>query len=346
MNLFTKSKLNLLTEKLKTAHTIAVVSHFNPDGDAIGSSLALYHYFSNEGYDVKVIVPNNVSAFLAWMPGMDKALVAEHHLKTAKKILKEADVLFFVDMNATHRSGVDLDETLATSPAFKVLIDHHLSPDIQCDVQFSTTQTTSTCELVYEFLSKMSSDKSKINKEVATCIYVGMITDTGSLSYMCNSPKTYLIISELMKRGVDGEEIHRQVYDNYGESRLRLLGLCLSQRLVLMPEYKTSYMYLTKKDLHDNHYVVGDTEGIVNYGLSMGAVRFTAFFTERDDRIRVSFRSKGDFAVNVFAQKYFNGGGHKNASAGSFYGKMEDAIRLFENAVKEFPGLSNLEKSE
>lgn len=336
MNLFTPTKMNQVRTQLQSTKHIAIISHFNPDGDAVGSSLALYQYFTNEGYDVKVILPNPVSEFLLWMPGMEKAIIAERAMRTAQKALKEADMLFVVDMNAPHRSGAALEEPINNCPAFKVLIDHHLSPVIDCNVQFSTTQTTSTCELVYQFLDKLTDDKNKITLEAATCIYVGMITDTGSLSYMCNNPKTYLIMSELMKKGIDGENIHRKVYDNYTESRIKLLGLCLSQRLTIMRPYSTTYMFLTQKDLKENKYIVGDTEGFVNYGLSLKGIQFTAFFIEREDRIRVSFRSKGNFDVNQFARKHFNGGGHKNASAAFYYDTLENTLKYFEEVVRSY----------
>ncbi|MBO4646503.1 MAG: DHH family phosphoesterase [Bacteroidales bacterium] len=336
MRLFTPSRLAPVKEALKTAKNIAIISHFNPDGDAVGSSLALYQYFHNEGFNTNVILPNSVSEFLRWMPGLKQATIAEKSMRTAKKILKEADILFIVDMNALHRSGPSLEEPIKTSRAFKVLIDHHLSPVIECNAQFSTTQTTSTCELVYQFLDKLDADKTKITLEVATCIYVGIITDTGSLSYMCNQPATYSIIGNLMKKGIDGEAIHRKVYDNYNESRIKLLGLCLSQRLKIIRDHSTTYMYLTKKDLKDNNYVIGDTEGFVNYGLSLKGIQFTAFFTERDDRIRVSFRSKGNFDVNLFARKHFNGGGHKNAAAAFWYDTLENTLKYFETILKEY----------
>ncbi len=341
MTLFAKSKINEVKAALKNAKKIAIVTHFNSDGDAVGSSLALYQYFSQEGFEVNVIFPNPVPHFLTWIPGMDKAIIAERALKTAKKALQEADILFVVDMNAAHRSGVAMEEPIKNSSAFKILIDHHLSPNLDCNVMFSTTKTTSTCELVYLFLEKMIDDKNKITTDVATCIYVGMITDTGSLSYMCNQPKTYMIISELMKKGIDGELIHRRIYDNYAESRIKLLGLCLSQRLKIMRNVSTTYMFLTKKDLDDNGYRIGDTEGFVNYGLSLKGIQFTAFFTERDDRIRISFRSKGNFDVNLFARQHFNGGGHKNASAAFCYDTMENAIKKFEKVMESYHEILN-----
>src|SRR5574344_1853226 len=336
MRLITQSKIEQIRQKLQTTHKIAIISHYNPDGDAVGSSLALYQYFKNEGFTVHVILPNPFPNFLSWMPGSEDIIIAGLQFKMATKVLKEADMLFVVDMNAAHRSGKALEMPILESPAYKILIDHHISPDIDCKVSFSTPETTSTCELVFMILEKLSKQKEKITKEVAECIYVGMITDTGSLSYACNHPRTYLILNKLMKKGINGEEIHRNVYDNYEESRIKLLGLCLSQRLTIMRDLSTSYMYLTKKDLIANDYAVGDTEGFVNYGLSMRAVQFTAFFTERDDRIRISFRSKGNFDVNEFARKNFNGGGHKNASAAFYYDTLENTIEYFKEVVKQY----------
>lgn len=334
MRLFDKSKIEDINKALQTAKKIVIISHYNPDGDAVGSSLAMYHYLKNEGHDVQVILPNPFPQFLQWMPGSKEILIAERHLKTAKKHLQEADMLFVMDMNAPHRSGVDLEPSISNSSAFKVLIDHHLLPNIDCNVQISSIATTSTCELAYQTIIKLAKSKKVITKDLATCVYVGMITDTGSLSYSCNHPQTYQVLADLMKAGIDGEHIHREVYDNYSESRIKLLGLCLGQRLVILRNQSTSYMYLTKKDLADNNYVVGDTEGFVNYGLSMKGIQFTALFTERDSRIRISFRSKGNFDVSYFARTYFDGGGHKNASAAYFYGTLEEAIEKFVNVLQ------------
>lgn len=334
MRLFDKIKIERIRTALKDAKRIAIISHYNPDGDAVGSSLAMYHYLKAEGYEVNVVLPNPFPQFLHWMPASNDIVVAERCMKSAKKILQMADMLFVMDMNAPHRSGAALEPLIIESPAFKVLIDHHILPNIDCDVQISTPATTSTCELAYQTISHVAGTKKKITKEVATCIYVGMITDTGSLSYMCNRPQTYSILNDLMKKGIDGEQIHRNVYDNYSVSRIKLLGLCLGQRLEIMQDYATSYMYLTKKDLVDNDYEVGDTEGFVNYGLSMRGIQFTALFIERDSRIRISFRSKGNFDVSYFARTYFDGGGHKNASAAYFYGTLENAIAAFKNALE------------
>ena len=320
---------------LQGTKTITIVFHFNPDGDAVGSALALYRFFKDEGYAVSVISPNPFPDFLQWMPGADDILVAPEHLDEARNLIMGADMLFVVDMNAPHRAGQDLQNAITKSPAFKVLIDHHVQPDIQCDVMYSTHLTTSASELVYNFLYKYLAPEKRLTREIAECLYVGIITDTGSMSYTCDYPESYSVLRKLIEAGVNGEDVHRKVYDNYTESRMKLLGLALSQRMTVLPEYGASYMYLTKKDLTDNGFQIGDTEGFVNYGLSMKAVHYTAFFTERDNRIRVSFRSKGIVDVNLFARKYFEGGGHLTAAGAFYYGTMEEAIAHFLNAVRE-----------
>lgn len=330
-----KKDIQAVKDALQTAKKIAIVFHFNPDGDALGSALALYHYFREDGYDVSVISPNLFPDFLSWMPGSENIIVAQQDLVAARKAIKEADILFVVDMNAAHRAGQDLEHSIINAPGFKVLIDHHVQPDIDCDVMYSTHKTSSASELVFNFLFKYLSPKRPFSKEIAESVYVGIITDTGSVTYACDIPNTYDVLKKLIASGINGEAIHRKIYDNYNESRMKLLGLALSQRFTVLPEYEASFMYLTRQDLLDNHFQIGDTEGFVNYGLSVGTVQYTAFFTERDGRIRVSLRSKGKVDVNFFARKYFNGGGHHNA-AGAFYnGTIEEALEHFRKAAQE-----------
>jgi phosphoesterase RecJ-like protein len=327
----TLSQIAEFQQKLSKSKKIAVCTHYNPDGDAIGASLALRSYFTSLGFEIKCLIPNNMPEFYQWMPGADTIINAQKSFKEVRTILQEADILFLVDMNAEHRSGVDLENILIKTPAYKVLIDHHPNPVVQCALTYSIINSTSTCENIYLFLNEIS-QKPFLNKELGTCIYTGIITDTGSLSFACNNPETYSLLADLMKVGVNGEDIHREVYDNYSESRIRLLGLSLS-KLKIFPHLGTSYMYLTQEEMKTNGFKEGDTEGFVNYGISLKGIFFTAFFTEREKRIRISFRSKGDFDVNRFAQTYFNGGGHKNAAASYHYDTLENTIRLFEEII-------------
>ena len=337
--MLTPSQISEFQQKLAKSKKIAICTHYNPDGDAIGSSLALQSYFTTLGFEVKCVVPNSMPDFYSWMPGTETIITAQKQFKEARKILQEADILFLVDMNAEHRSGVDLQNVLLAATAYKVLIDHHPNPAAECSLVYSDTKVTSTCENVYRFLTEIS-DKPFLNQEIGSCIYTGIITDTGSLSYVCNDPKTYTLLAELMDVGVNGEDIHREIYDNYSESRIRLLGLSLN-KLKTFPNLGTSYMYLTQKEMKENNFKDGDAEGFVNYGISLKGIFFTAFFTEREKRIRISFRSKGVFDVNQFAQTYFHGGGHRNASASYHYDTLENTIKYFEEIIHKHPELSN-----
>lgn len=329
--MLTSLQLSEFQKVLSKTKKIAIATHYNPDGDAVGSSLALYSYFISRGYEVNCVVPNNVPDFYHWLPGFEKVVNAQQNMVLARKIINEANLLFLVDMNAEHRSGVDLEDTLMHTNAYKVLIDHHLNPSVNNALVYSDTQTTSTCENVYRFLTWLTPEPF-LNKEIGTCIYTGIMTDTGSFSYSCNNPETYLLIAKLLEVGVNAEDIHRDIYDNYAESRFRLLGLALN-KLKVFPELGVSYMYLTRKEMKENGFKDGDTEGFVNYGISLKGIFFTAFFIEREKRIRISFRSKGEFDVNHFAQTYFQGGGHRNASASYHYDTLENTIKYFEEVI-------------
>ena len=335
----TASQISEFRQKLAESKKIAICTHYNPDGDAVGSSLALRSYFVTQGFDVQCVIPNNMPEFYLWMPGAETISVAQKQFKEAKKTLLEADILFLVDMNAEHRSGVDIEAILLETHAYKVLIDHHPDPTAKCNLIYSNINTTSTCENIYRFLNEIT-EKPFLNKEIGTCIYTGIITDTGSLSFACNYPETYTLLAKLMKMGVSGEDIHRKIYDNYSESRIRLLGLSLN-KLKVFPHLGTSYMYLTQEEMKINNFKDGDTEGFVNYGISLKGIYFTAFFIEREKRIRISFRSKGNFDVNKFAQTYFNGGGHKNAAASYHYDTLENTMKLFEKIIKKHPELNH-----
>ena len=331
------SQISELQKKLAESKKIAVCTHYNPDGDAIGASLGLRSYFTTLGFEVNCIIPNNIPEFLTWLPNADTIINAQKNFKKAKSILNEADILFLVDMNTEHRSGIDLEKPLLESPAYKVLIDHHLNPTANCALTYSKIETSSACENVFRFLSEIS-NKPFLNQEFATCIYTGIITDTGSLSFSCNNVETYTLLAALIATGIDGEKIHCQLYDNYSENRIRLLNITLNT-LKVFPHLGTSYMYLTKEEMKKNNFKDGDTEGFVNYGISLKGIFFTAFFIERDKRIRISFRSKGDFDVNQFAQTYFQGGGHKNAAASYHYDTLENTINLFEEIICKHPEL-------
>ncbi|MBP7101768.1 MAG: bifunctional oligoribonuclease/PAP phosphatase NrnA [Bacteroidales bacterium] len=324
-----------IKKSLAKVKRIVILIHYNPDGDAIGSALALYMFLQQQGHVVDVISPNPFPQFLQWMPQSNKIMPASENIDVCISKISTAELIFCLDFNAPNRIGI-LQDALKAAKASKIIIDHHIDPTKDFDIYYSVSEgISSTSELMYNFLIHKLGNKKSITKAMAECLYVGIITDTGSLSYSCNNPSTYKIIGHLIAMGVDGEDIHRKVYDTYSEDRMRLLGYCLSTRLHIIDEYTTSYIFLTKEDLKTFSYQHGDTEGFVNYGLSIENIDFTAIFVEREDRIRISFRSMNDFNVNEYAKKYFKGGGHKNAAGADSFLSMEDTLTYFEKTLKE-----------
>jgi phosphoesterase RecJ-like protein len=334
-----KEDILLVKRLLSSPKRIVIVAHYNPDGDAVGASLALKLYLQQMNHIVHVLTPNSHPDCLQWMPQSETILQATINHELCSEKIQIADIVFCLDFNTFNRVGL-LQKDLEESTAIKILIDHHIDPDSSFDVVYSSTdKTSSTSELIYNFIVDMMDDRKYMNKQIAECLYVGIITDTGSLSYSCNNKSTYYVLGDLFQYGIDGETIHRKVYDTYSKDRIRLLGFCLMEKLVVLEQFATSYIYLTKEDLIKYNYKQGDIEGIVNYGLSIDTIRFTALFSERDDRIRISFRSKGDFNVNDFARNHFNGGGHKNASGGNYYETMEITIEKFKALLEQYKPL-------
>jgi phosphoesterase RecJ-like protein len=330
-------QLEQLQQQLDRNREIVILIHHNPDGDALGAALSLSMYLEQYGHTCEILSPNAFPEFLQWMPGIGNVHRADLEPEWCRKKVEHAGFIFCLDFNQSKRVQ-ELQVPLEKSKAYKALIDHHIAPADMFDFVYSVTEgTSSTCELVYHFIGHYRNDGDKITREMAECLYAGIMTDTGSFSYSCDNPSTHETAGKLIAMHINGERIHRNVYDTYSENRVRLLGFSLSERLHVLPEYATSYIYLTKADLNRFHYQQGDTEGIVNYGLSMKTVRFTAFFSERDGRIRISFRSKGDFDANAFARAHFNGGGHKNAAGGESFDTMEETIGRFLAALPQYP---------
>lgn len=327
MNYLKNTDFDKVKGLIQIPRRILVTSHTNPDGDAIGSILALFGYFKKKGHSVRVMIPDPAPAFLSWMPFHENLLVFNLQENECLKAIEEAEILFCVDYNDLNRLSKAAIAAKESS-AIKVLLDHHLGPSDDFNFLISVSETSSTAELVYDFILD-SNDKHLIDKDIAECIYSGIVTDTGSFSYSCNYEKTYLIVGELLKTGIDGEYIHRLIYDTYSENRIRLLGYSISEKLVVLPEFHASYIYLTKAELDRFHHEVGDTEEIVNFGLSIRGINLAAIFYEKEDMVKVSFRSKGSFAVNEIAKKYFKGGGHRNAAGANSYVPLEETIRIF-----------------
>ncbi len=325
----------LETRKLiEKARKIVITTHLSPDGDALGSSLSLYHYLRSIGKDVRVIVPNAFPYFLKWMDGADNIIVNTYIPDVAERLIKNADVVFCLDFNTLKRIG-DLGEHVEQSSAKKVLIDHHLSPDTIFDVTISYPHISSTSEIIFRLLLQLG-DYDKIDAVIAECIYTGMMTDTGVFTYNSNDPEVFEIISLLLKKGIDRDLIYKNVFNNYSEERFRLLGFALSQRMKVYPESRAALIYLSKEDQKYFTISKGDTDGFVNLPLSIKNIIFAVFIREDDQLVKVSLRSQGSFPCNEFAEDFFNGGGHLNASGGEFYGKIEDSITLFEKGLEKY----------
>lgn len=314
-------------ELLVLPQNILLTTHTNPDGDAIGSSLAFYRYLVFKGHTVSMMVPDPFPSFLSWLTGAGNIMVFSLQKEAVLNAIAEATVIFSLDYNDLSRLK-DACAPVKESSAIKVVLDHHLHPANHYDLKLSLSDTSSTAELVYDFIRAMG-DEELIDKAIAEAIYTGIVTDTGSFSYSCNYVKTYEVTAALFRRGIDGEHIHGLIYDTFSEHRLRLLGYSLSDKLVVLPEFHTAYIHLTTEDLDRFHYKIGDTEGVVNYALSIEGINLAALFSEREDTIRISFRSKGNFSVARLASDHFNGGGHTNASGATSYLTLEETVEKF-----------------
>ena len=317
---------------LATPKKIAIIPHRGPDGDAIGSTLGLYHFLLKNNHHPTVIAPNDFPDFLAWIPGSETVKIFEKDTENCTKILEEAEIIFTLDFNAFHRTG-EMEHTLAKLTAPFIMIDHHQKPDDYAAYMYSDTAFGSTCEMVYNFISFLDK-KQDLDKTIGTCLYTGILTDSGSFRFPGTTGNTHRIIAELIDLGVENTQIPVMLFDNSSYSRLQLLGRAL-QNLKVLEENKTSYTTLAQTELDAFHYVKGDTEGIVNYGLSIKGIDFTAIFIENKDEniIKISFRSQGGFDVNQFARDHFNGGGHSNAAGGRSELSMEETVKKFEDLV-------------
>ena len=316
---------------------IVIITHTSPDGDALGSSLALYHFLIEYGKQVNVVVPSEFPGFLNWMPGVDQILIAEKNLALTTEVLDVAELIFLLDFNALKR--IDQLEPLVTkSTASKILIDHHLEPENICSITISHPDISSTSELIFRFICRMGLF-DYIDKSCAECIYTGMMTDTGAFTFNSNSPAIYYIISELLQKGIDKDAIYSKIYNNFSERKIRMQGYVLYNRMKLFRNYKTSLISLTYEEHQQFRSQKGDTEGFVNIPLTIDKVVFSAFIREEKDVVRISLRSKGNFPTNQFAKEVFGGGGHLNASGGEFYGKLEDALRIFVDALPRYKHL-------
>lgn len=324
-----------LQKELEIPKKIVITTHLRPDADALGSSLAMYQFLIKQGHEVQVITPTDYPDFLKWMPFDKNVLIYVEDTKGCDVIINDADFIICLDFSGKNRIGVEMGEVVFSSNSKKVLIDHHLDADHFAEYELWVDTASSACELVYDFI-QMFNVPGAINVSIGECIYAGMMTDTGSFRYPSTSKHVHLIVADLIGIGVDHSKVHQLIYDNNTACRLRLLGYALSEKMVIIDEFHTAFISLSKEDLQRFKAQGGDTEGFVNYALSLKGVVFAALIKEEDDWIKMSFRSKGDFPANKFANDHFNGGGHKNAAGGRSDLSFEEAIEEFKNSLKNF----------
>jgi phosphoesterase RecJ-like protein len=318
---------------LETPKKIFITTHHKPDGDAIGSMLALYHYFTKKGHDVTPVSPGDLPEFLMWMPGVEQLLNYEAEPKISLEALENADLVFCVDFNEFSRTK-HLTEQLTAATQPKILIDHHLLPAPVWNYGTSIPEKSSTAEMIYDFIN-LCGDNELIDKAIAECIYTGVMTDTGSFRFSITTADVHSLVADLKRKGLDHSIIHEHIYDSWSADRMRFLGYVLLERMEIFPKYNAGLITLSKKELKLFNVQSGDTEGLVNYPLSIANVKFATLVTERGDEVKLSFRSKGDFDVSAFAREYFKGGGHFNASGGRSKTSFTETVAYFKKILSD-----------
>ena len=324
------TQIQEIKQLLAVPKYISILSHRNPDGDAIGSSLGLYHYLNQLGHTVRVVLPSDYPLAFEWMPEVEDITIFDSYQDRCREIVEKSDIIFCLDFNSLDRID-KLGEAVHFKKCVKVLIDHHLDPENFADYVISDTAASSTCELVYEFISDLG-DKDLINANVASCLYTGMMTDTGSFKYATN-PRLFRQCAEMKSLGLDDYTIQDNIFNSLTEKQLRLMGHALANRMEILPEFKTGIIHLTKQDYADFDIQRGDTEGIVNQLMMMRKIKIACFITEQPTIVKISMRSKGDFSVQEICQKHFNGGGHRNASGGYMHNTLTVAIKKLKEAL-------------
>lgn len=334
IDIIPQDQLARLSQLISDAETILITCHKSPDGDAIGSSLGLADYLRHLGKEPVVIVPDQYPDFLMWLPNTEKIIRYDKQRDKADLLFKIADLVFCLDYNAPSRVD-EMEEALVSSPATRVLIDHHLNPDVPADLIISEPEASSTCELVFRLVWQMGAFPT-LTKQFAVPIYCGMMSDTGGFTYNSSRPEIFFIISELLTKRIDKDKIYRNVYHNYSESRIRLMGYVMYEKLVYMPEYNAAYYTLTKDELKRFRFIKGDAEGLVNIPQQIKGLRLSISLredTEKDRVVWVSLRSVDNFPCNLMAEEFFNGGGHLNASGGRLNCSMDEAVKIVKDAI-------------
>lgn len=313
---------------------ILILTHRNPDGDAIGASLGLFNILRKLEHNVKVLVPNQYPDFLKWMPSAKEIIIYSNQKSKAIELLKEAEILFAIDFNDLSRIK-EFEEYVMSGKAYRVLIDHHPDPHDFANLTISNTEASSSAELLYAFV-KVINLAQFMDRDIASCIYVGIMTDTGCFSYNSSRKETFLEVAELLDYKIEKDRIYDLVYDNYSYNRMKLMGYCLDKKMKFLPEYRTAYISLSSEELKSYNFKNGDSEGFVNLPLSIDDVRFSAIFIENTKSIKISMRSKGSFSANKVCADHFNGGGHRNAAGGESFDNLQDTIDKFVNLLPNY----------
>ena len=320
---------------LKQPFKAVITCHQKPDGDAMGSTLALSHFLKQLGHEITVISPTNWAQFLNWMPGVDQVIDFEANKAQATQIVNEADYVFCLDFNILHRTK-HLEPVITASKSVKILIDHHQQPDTASfGFGISDVKMSSTCEMVYDFIIQ-SGHSNLINLDIATCLYTGLMTDTGSFRFPSTTASVHKIVAHLKELGLQHSKIHENIYDQGSEARLKFMGNAFLYRMQVFPEYNTAIMAIPKTDIYKFELKTGDTEGLVNYLLSIQGIRLAAIVIDREEERKWSFRSKGTFDVNIFARTHFEGGGHANAAGGRSSKSVDETAQDFKNILAEY----------
>lgn len=331
-------EITALKEILADPKHIVITTHHKPDGDAMGSSLGLYNYLIQKGHHVKVVSPTDYPVFLHWLPNNADVVIFTEKQEESKALVDRADLIFCLDFNTLSRIN-ELGELVRASAAVKVMIDHHLEPEDFDNYRHWNINACATAQLVYDFIVNVMQEPDLINKDVASCLYTGIMTDSGSFRFPNTTPEVHHIIANLIQKGAENWRIHQLVYDNFSEDRLRFLGHCLLNNLEVFPEYNAAMISVSGEELKRYNIATGDTEGLVNYALTINGVKLAALIIERPDRVKLSLRSTGDFPANEICKRYFEGGGHRNAAGGQSELPLQQVIEKFKSILPEYKSL-------
>jgi len=340
------AQVQAATAHIAAAQKIVIITHISPDGDAMGSSLGMKHYLAALGKHTTVVVPNEFPNFLSWIPGAKEDIIYDKQTAEADAAIDETDLIIITDFQESKRAGKALGKRLeeisthqlSNSPVHPpiIMIDHHLHPSDMADVTISYPNCASASELVWRLVNQMGAIDMSQNLDFATCIYTGMMTDTGNFQYNSNHPEMYEIVANLMRAGVDKDACYDKVFNQFHPGRMRLVGFCLYRKMRLFPKNHVALIALTAEELKQFNFNSGDAEGIVNMPLQIKKIHYSVFMREDVDKIKLSFRSQGDRPINTFASDIYNGGGHKNAAGGEYYGPLKDAVKLFLNNYEQY----------